>query len=151
MFKFTIDLSISQILSINDLLILNSIGFGLILLSVQARLQYLTSTAYHENDLIREMSYPVVVLVNRISFCGLPFMLSILILVVSAFSWASCYYKELFNSSFLLTAFSYLAFFCFYLRYLLWPNRDQLRDRMVIRDILLKTGPKKTSPKKKQK
>lgn len=126
-FKFTVDLTVSDILSHKELLAVNSIGFGLILLAMKARLTYLVSEAYHTDDYIREISYPVVVFVNRISYWGILFILSILVQLTSYFSWTKEYCSVLLNIAFLLTAITFLAFFIYYLQYMLGAR---LKDRL---------------------
>ena len=52
-FKFTLNLNISDILTFNELLTINSIGFALIVLSLKSRLTYLISPNYHNDQYIQ--------------------------------------------------------------------------------------------------
>ncbi len=125
MFKFTIDLSISNLVSYRDLLAINAIGFAMVMMSLQARLKYLVTEAYHNNSYIRDQTYPVVQLVNRVSYWGFFFVISVAVQIIGSFSVAYGASTEFLNLAFLLTSAAFLAFFYSYGKYLIgYRTRD---------------------------
>ena len=117
-FQFTIDLTVSNTLKPSDLLVINSIGFALIVLSLSGRLNYIFSETYHNNQAAVDMGYPVLIFVNRISYWGMLFVLSLMLQICTFFNIFEPFKSILFNLSFLLTSFGFIALFWFYIVYL---------------------------------
>ena len=118
-FKFTLNLNISNILTFKELLTINSIGFALIVLSLKSRLTYLISPNYHNDQFIRDLAYPTVVFINRITYWGVFFIISIIIQLSMFLEVLQGYQKPLFNFAFLFTASTFLTFFVYYIQYLI--------------------------------
>lgn len=117
--KFTLNLNISNILTSKELLAINSIGFALVVLSLKSRLTYLISPNYHNDQYIRDLAYPTVVFINRITYWGIFFIFSIIIQLSTFLEVLQDCQKSLLNFAFLLTASAFLTLFVYYIQYLI--------------------------------
>jgi hypothetical protein len=125
MFKFTIDLTISNLITYRDLIGINAIGFALVMMSLQGRLKYLVTDAYHNDPFIRAQAYPVVQIINRVSYWGFFFILSVIVQIAGAFDVVKSFAHYMLNLAFLLTSLAFVAFFQAYIKYLVgYRTRD---------------------------
>ena len=103
-----------------ELLTINSIGVALIVFSLSSRLTYLISSDYHSNQSIRELAYPTVVLINRISYWGVFFAISIIIQLFTFLTPLQAHDKVLlFYIASLFTVFAFSTFLFFYIKYII--------------------------------
>lgn len=139
MFKFIIDLTVSSYLTTNELLVINSIGIAIIMLSFSARLQWMLSESFHNDIIIRNLSYPVVNFVNRISYWGVLFLLSIVIQIITFFQSFDRTREVLLNISFLITSTAFLVISVLYIIFIL---RTSFRESHLFNDWVRSANPK---------